>query len=76
MEIVPGLAKEDADNDLYLIFNAFEKSLSFSLPKLPNGKRWWRVLDTSLPSPDDIVPEGTDITGDSLTGVTGSRPAA
>ena len=54
----PGMAKEDADNDLYLIFNAFEKSLSFSLPKLPNGKRWWRVLDTSLPSPEDIVPEG------------------
>jgi glycogen operon protein len=57
----PGMAKEDADNDLYLIFNAFEKSRSFSLPKLPNGKMWWRVLDTSLPSPDDMVPEGSQL---------------
>ena len=31
----PEIDKEDADNDLYLIFNALEKSLSFSLPKLP-----------------------------------------
>ena len=57
----PGMAMEDADNDLYLIFNAFEKSRSFSLPKLPNGKMWWRVLDTSLPSPDDMVPEGSQL---------------
>jgi glycogen operon protein len=57
----PEVGKEDADNDLYLIFNAFKKSLSFSLPKLPSGKKWFRVLDTSLPSPDDILPEGREV---------------
>lgn len=57
----PEVKEEAADNDLYLIFNAFQKSLSFPLPKLPNGKRWFRVLDTSLPAPDDIVPEGSEV---------------
>ncbi|MDX1777667.1 MAG: glycogen debranching enzyme, partial [Thermodesulfobacteriota bacterium] len=57
----PEVGKEDTGNDLYLIFNAFKKSLSFSLPKLPTGKKWFRVLDTSLPSPDDILPEGREL---------------
>jgi glycogen operon protein len=57
----PEVKEEDADNDLYLILNAFQKSLSFPIPKLPNGKRWFRVVDTSLPSPDDIVPEGSEV---------------
>lgn len=52
---------ERDDNDLYLIFNAFEKSLTFSLPKLPSGRKWWRAIDTSLPSPQDIVPDGEEI---------------
>jgi glycogen operon protein len=49
------------DNDLYLIFNASEKSLAFSLPKLPSGRKWWRAIDTSLPSPQDIVPDGKEV---------------
>jgi glycogen operon protein len=49
------------DNDLYLIFNASEKSLAFSLPKLPSGRKWWRAMDTSLPSPQDIVPDGKEV---------------
>ena len=53
-------AKHD-DNDLFLIFNASEKSLTFSLPELPSGKKWWGVIDTSLPSPRDIVPGGKEI---------------
>ncbi|MBW1823160.1 MAG: glycogen debranching protein GlgX [Deltaproteobacteria bacterium] len=53
-------AKHD-DNDLYLIFNASEKSLTFSLPELPSRKKWWGVIDTSLPSPRDIVPGGKEI---------------
>jgi glycogen operon protein len=57
----PEVKEEDPDNDLYLIFNACKKSLSFSLPKLPTGKKWFRVLDTSLPSPDDILPEDREV---------------
>ena len=49
------------DNDLYLIFNTSEKSLAFSLPKLPSGRKWWRAIDTSLPSPQDIVPDGKEV---------------
>ena len=49
------------DNDLYLIFNATEKSLTFYLPNLPSGRKWWRAIDTSLPSPQDIVPDGEEI---------------
>ena len=40
--------------------NAWSQPLSFELPptvQLPGG-RWQRWLDTSLPSPDDIVPLG------------------
>ncbi len=41
---------------LHLIFNAYWEPLDFALPDgevAANG--WWRVMDTSLPSPDDIV---------------------
>ena len=49
------------DNDLYLIFNASEKALTFSLPKLPSGRKWWRAIDTSLPPPQDIVADGEEL---------------
>ena len=57
----PEIDDQGSDNDLYLMFNAFEKALSFSLPESPAGKRWLRVLDTSLPSPHDICPEGNEL---------------
>jgi len=53
-------AEEDG-NDLYLIFNASKKLHAFNLPKLPSEKKWWRAVDTSLPSPQDIVPEGEEV---------------
>ncbi|MCX8123866.1 MAG: glycogen debranching protein GlgX [Spirochaetes bacterium] len=49
------------DNDIYIIFNASEYDLTFSLPKPFNGTYWIRVVDTSLPSPDDITLQGTPI---------------
>ena len=40
--------------DLYVIFNASLESQRFTLP----GGRWWkRLVDTHLPSPDDVVEE-------------------
>src|SRR5262249_3168090 len=40
---------------LHFILNAFWEPLEFELPKLENGT-WRRWIDTSLDSPDDIVP--------------------
>ncbi len=41
--------------DLYVIFNAHWESQRFNLP--PCNGQWKRLVDTSLPSPDDIVEE-------------------
>ena len=42
--------------DLYVIFNAHWEGQRFNLP--PHGRwRWQRLVDTNLPSPDDIVEE-------------------
>ena len=40
----------------YFILNAYWESLEFELPKLNDGNSWRRWVDTSLPSPADIVP--------------------
>jgi glycogen operon protein len=38
---------------VYFIFNAYREPLDFELPPADNG--WQRWIDTSRPSPDDIV---------------------
>jgi glycogen operon protein len=44
---------------VHLVFNAHTDALDFELPAPPNshgdGTGWRRWIDTSLPSPDDIV---------------------
>jgi glycogen operon protein len=40
--------------DIYLIANAYWKPLRFRLPRLDGGRRWHRVIDTTLESPGDI----------------------
>jgi glycogen operon protein len=49
----------------HLILNAHWESLDFELPSLENGRSWRRWLDTSLPSPEDIVEwrNATPLTG-------------
>lgn len=47
----------ETDDDLYLAFNAGPDDLAIELPPSPNQRPWRRVLDTALPSPDDIVDE-------------------
>jgi glycogen operon protein len=49
------LRHPDDESNLYVIFNAFWKQLVFQLPPLPSGKYWSRLVDTSLPAPDDSV---------------------
>ena len=42
--------------ELYLIMNAYWEPLEFELPALAEGNGWRQWIDTSLKSPDDIVP--------------------
>jgi glycogen operon protein len=48
----------DPDQDFYVVFSAWEKPLTFTVPPSPSGWTWRRVVDTSLPSPQDISPVG------------------
>ncbi len=41
---------------VYLILNAYWESLTFELPSADNGGSWRRWIDTSLASPEDILP--------------------
>jgi glycogen operon protein len=50
LRAVPG----EAGEHIYVMANAFWEPLRFELPPM----RWRRVIDTSLPSPDDIQPAG------------------
>ncbi len=47
-------------NDLYLFFNSYWERLEFELPPLLSGRRWFRLIDTSLESPEDIADEGKE----------------
>jgi isoamylase len=46
--------------DLYLIFNSYWEPLTFEIPPLLAGRRWFRLVDTSLESPEDIADEGKE----------------
>jgi len=41
---------------VHFIFNAYWEPLSFELPPVQSGVSWQRWIDTSLPTPQDIVP--------------------
>jgi len=43
---------------LFLVLNPDDRTRRVSLPPLPAGDRWHRVVDTSLPSPLDFADEG------------------
>jgi glycogen operon protein len=45
----------------YIAINAYWKPLEFELPPVSGGQNggWFRLLDTSLPFPDDIVEEAS-----------------
>ncbi len=42
------------DDHLHIMLNAYWKTLGFALPSLPKGERWYRIVDTSKPSPEDF----------------------
>jgi len=43
------------DRDIYVAMNAFTQPLDFKIPASPTGRPWRRAVDTSLPSPEDII---------------------
>lgn len=45
---------------IYAAFNMWHEPLSFGLPKLPDGMRWRRVMDTSRASPADFLEQSTE----------------
>jgi glycogen operon protein len=45
------------DRDIYVALNAYTNPLEFTIPAAPSGRPWRRVVDTALPSPQDIVDE-------------------
>ena len=49
------------DASLYVALNAYLKRLTFDLPKPSKGYNWHRVVDTSLPSPNDIAEPGAEL---------------
>ncbi|CAN1181885.1 Isoamylase 3, chloroplastic [Linum perenne] len=44
--------------DVYLAFSAHHYFVKASIPSPPTNRSWHRVVDTNLPSPEDIVPQG------------------
>jgi isoamylase len=43
------------DDDVYVIVNGYEGPHAFELPRLQGSRRWHRVVDTALNSPDEIA---------------------
>ncbi len=53
-----GYAKDDnnfIDNDLYIAFNASKEGKYFEIPDAPSHGKWFLCIDTSKPSPQDIL---------------------
>ncbi|MDR2160192.1 MAG: glycogen debranching protein GlgX [Treponema sp.] len=48
------------DNDFFIMFNAGLDPRLFAVAEAPGGKAWYRAVDTALPSPEDILPPGTE----------------
>jgi glycogen operon protein len=48
------------DNDFFIMFNSGEADVVFRVCDPPEGKRWFRVVDTGLPSPEDILTPGNE----------------
>jgi len=56
-----GAAAGGPGHFIYCAFNMYHKPLDFTLPVLPKGLQWYRLADTSLDSPADIVDPGGEI---------------
>ena len=50
----------EVDNDFYIATNLGQYDLTITLPTLPGNKKWHRVADTAIESPDDILEKGKE----------------
>jgi isoamylase len=46
--------------DLHIILNMEDQELDFETPPM-TGRRWYRLIDTSQPSPDDFADPGKEV---------------
>ncbi|MEZ0095585.1 glycogen debranching protein GlgX [Streptacidiphilus sp. EB129] len=53
------LAGFQGEPDLHVILNMYHLGLDFELPSIP-GRPWARRVDTARPSPDDVLPAGSE----------------
>ncbi len=53
--------QEEDDNNIYMAINSYWKELKFELPDAGKGKSWYRVVDTHLKPPRDIVHPGKEL---------------
>ncbi len=51
---------EEEDDDIYVCFNMDVEARTCELPSPRAGRAWHRAIDTSLPSPEDIAPQGRE----------------
>src|SRR5262249_40042935 len=51
------LSGRGPDRDFYVACNSWQEALPFRVPLSPSGRRWRRLIDTALPTPNDLVPE-------------------
>ncbi|KAL3830402.1 hypothetical protein ACJIZ3_019204 [Penstemon smallii] len=49
---------DENGGDIYVAFNAHDYFVKATVPLPPQGRRWLRVVDTNLESPNDFVSEG------------------
>lgn len=49
------IADKQSNKYLYAVFNAFWNPLEFTLPPLPDGEHWHKLIDTAKMHPEDIV---------------------
>jgi isoamylase len=49
------------DVAIHMMFNAHDGVLRFELPQPASGRKWWRVVDTARPAPDDILNAGREV---------------
>lgn len=46
------------ENDFYVMINSSTKDKTVKIPPLEEGLKWYRVIDTALPSPQDFLKAG------------------
>jgi glycogen operon protein len=51
----------DQDTDIYVISNSSKRKMRFHIPHIADQKRWYLVMDTNRPEPDDIFEKGKEV---------------